>query len=96
MFNVSAVGLIDFLIARYIFRTKPGLSVRGQQEEKKFILIRAKSNARAAILAFIIMSLAAIIYPGNTDDVAYSFCAYPILVFISNQKIRKFKPKTTT
>jgi uncharacterized membrane protein len=96
MFNVSAVGLIDFLIARYIFRVKPGLSVRGQEKEKKFILIRAKTNATAAILAFIIMALTVIVYPGNTDDVAYSFCAYPILVFISNRKIRKLKPKTTT
>ncbi|HUB62491.1 MAG TPA: TMEM175 family protein [Puia sp.] len=96
MFNVSAVGITDFLIARYIFRIRPGLSVRGQEEEKKFILIRAKFNAMAATLAFIIMFLVAISYPGNTDNVAYAFCAYPILVFISNRRVRKFKPKTTT
>jgi uncharacterized membrane protein len=96
IFNVSAVGLIDFLIARYIFSKKPRLSVPGQEEEKKFILLRARSNAMAALLAFIIMSLVAIIHPGNTGTLAYAFFAYPIMLFISNRKVRKFKPKTTT
>jgi uncharacterized membrane protein len=96
MFNASAVGVTDFLIARYIFRIKPGLSVRGQEEEKKFILIRGKANATAATLAFVVMLLVAIIYGGNTDKVAYAFCVYPILIFVSNRRVRKFKPKTTT
>jgi uncharacterized membrane protein len=96
MFNASAVGVTDFLIARYIFKIRPGLSVRGQEEEKKFILIRAKANATAATLAFAVMVLAAIIYGGNIDKVAYAFCVYPILLFVSNRRVRKFKPKTTT
>lgn len=96
MFNVSAVGITDFLIARYMFKKRPGLSVPGQEAEKKFILIRAGSNATAATLAFIVMFVVAIVYPGNTDNVAYAFCAYPVLLFISNRKIRKYKPKTTT
>jgi uncharacterized membrane protein len=96
MFNASAVGVIDFLIARYIFKLKPGLSVRGHEEEKRFILIRAKANATAATLAFAVMVLSSIVYGGNTDKVAYAFCVYPILIFVSNRKVRKFKPKTTT
>jgi uncharacterized membrane protein len=96
VFNMAGVGFTDFLITHYIFKTKPDLSIRGEEQEKQFIYIRAKYNATAAVLVFIFLVLVAILYPGNTDDLAYAFCAYPFAVMISNRKIKKFKPKTTT
>ena len=42
------------------------------------------------------MLAVAIRFPGNTDYLAYAFCAYPIAVMIANKKIRKLKPKTIT
>jgi uncharacterized membrane protein len=95
MFNVSAVALTDFLMAYYILRRKPQLSIRGQEEEKKFILIRAEYNAIASLLPFILMVLIAIIFPGNTQYLTYAFGAYAIGLSVSNRRVRKFKPKTT-
>jgi uncharacterized membrane protein len=96
LFDVSGVGLTDYLIARYIFKVKPQLSIPGQEEEKKFILTRAKYNAMGTLLAFLLLALVAIIFPGNTEYLEYAFCAYPVSIFISNKKVRKYKPTTTT
>ena len=37
----------------------------------------------------------AVLYPGNTDYLAYAFCAFPVAIMISNRKLRKFKPSET-
>jgi uncharacterized membrane protein len=92
VFNIAAVGFSDFLITRYIFIVKPDLSVPGQEEEKKFIYTRAKYNAMSAVLIFFLMLLVAILFPGNADYLAYAFCVYPVVLRITNKKLRKFKP----
>jgi uncharacterized membrane protein len=96
VFNMSGVGVSDYLISHYIFKARPDLSFGGQDAEKKFILIRARYNAIASTLIFFFMLAVAIRFPGNTDYLAYAFCAYPFAVIVANKKIRKLKPKTTT
>jgi uncharacterized membrane protein len=91
IFDWAGVACTDFLVTRYIFRIKPELSVRGHEEEKKFIYTRAKYNARTSLLVFILMVLVAVLYPGNTDYLAYAFFAFPVAVMISNRRLRKFK-----
>jgi uncharacterized membrane protein len=95
IFDWAGVACTDFLITRYIFKVKPQLSISGQAEEKNFIYTRAKYNARASLLVFILMVVVAILYPGNTDYLAYAFCAYPVAVMISNKRLRKLKPPVT-
>jgi uncharacterized membrane protein len=95
VFNMTGVGFTDFLITRYIFKVKPDLSIRGQEEEKKFIYTRAKYNAGANVLVFFILLLVAILFPGNSKYLAFGFCVYPLAIRISNNKLKKFKPKTT-
>ena len=96
VFDMAGVGVSDYLITRYIFKVKPDLSIRGEDAEKKHILIRARYNAVASILVFLFMLAVAIRFPGNTDYLAYAFCVYPLAVMIANRKIRKLKPKTIT
>lgn len=96
VFNLVAVGFCDYLITRYIFKVKPDLSIRGQEEEKKFIYTRSKYNATTYLLVFFLMLLVAFLFPGKADYLEYAFCAYPIGIRIGNKKLRKLKPKTTT
>lgn len=96
VFNVAGVGVSDFLISRYLFKIKPELSIRGHEDEKTFIYTRAKYNAMSSVLAFFVMLLVAILFPGNAQYLGYAFCTYPVGVRISNNKLRKFKPKTSS
>jgi uncharacterized membrane protein len=94
--NIAAVFIIHFLICRYILRVKPALSVRGHEEEKKYLYMRAALIARGIIGALAIMVLVSVIFPGNTRYLTWSFLLIPLMTAYTNMKSRKFKPKTTT
>jgi uncharacterized membrane protein len=96
VFNMMGVAVTDFLITRYIFKVKPSLATQGNVEEKQFIFTRARYNAIIPTAVFCFMLLVVFMAPGNTDDLAYAFCGYPVALFITNRKIKKLKPKTTT
>lgn len=96
MFNLLAVAGTQFRICRYIFRKKPGLSVPGEEARKQYIYVRGKYLAMMLAAIFLIMILAALLFPGHPNYVGYVF----LLIFAGslymNRKTRKYKPKTTT
>ena len=94
--NIAAVFVIHFLICRYILRVKPALSIRGHEQEKTYLYMRARLIATGIIIALVVTVLVSVIFPGNTRYLTWSFVFFPLMIARTNIKSRKFKPKTTT
>ena len=94
-FNLAAVGVTHFLIVRYILRVKPGLSIHGEEAEKKYIYFRAKYTSTAMALLFVLLVLVAILSSGNPDYIGYTYLLIPFALKYANKKANKYKPITT-
>jgi uncharacterized membrane protein len=93
-FNLSAVTVTHFLICRYIFHEKPGLSIRGEEMEKKYIYIRGKYTAIGMSSIFVLSVLVGIIFRGNPDYIGYVYLLIPVVISRINREAKKYKPKT--
>ena len=93
-FNLAAVTVTHFLISRYMFHEKPGLSIRGEEMEKKYIYIRGKYTAIGMSALFGLLVLVGILFPGNPDYIGYAFLLIPVVISRVNRKVKKYKPKT--
>ena len=93
--NIAAVFIIHAVICRYIFRIRPALSVRGQEEEKRYIYMRAMYIAAGITITLLIMVLVSILFPGNVRYLLDTFLLFPLLTVYSNKKTGKYKPKTS-
>ncbi|HXB93069.1 MAG TPA: TMEM175 family protein [Puia sp.] len=95
-FNLGFVNLMHFLICRYIFYQKPGLSMAGEEAEKKYIYIRAKYAAISILLMTTLLLVADLVIPNNDDLMSYSACAVVVAIAYANRKAKKYKPVTPT
>jgi uncharacterized membrane protein len=95
MFNVAAVAIAHFQICRYMFRKKPGLSIRGEAAEEKYIYMRAQYSAVAVSALFLLLVLVPIVFPDKPGYIGYAALLIPLVVSYSNKKTRKYKPTTT-
>jgi uncharacterized membrane protein len=94
-FNVAAVSGAHFLITRYMFRKKPGLTIHGEEAEKKYTYFRAKYSSSAMALLFLLLVLVAILSGGNPDYIGYAYLLIPFALKYANRKANKYKPATT-
>jgi uncharacterized membrane protein len=92
IFNVAAVSVSHFLITRYIFYKKPGLSVPGEDAEKKYIYIRGMNIAIGMTTVFFILVLITIFFPGDDNYLVFACLLFPLLIHYSNKRARKYKP----
>jgi uncharacterized membrane protein len=92
-FNVTALIGSQFLLADYIFRQKPILSVAAFEAEKKFIVMQSKYLAIIFSLGLCLLGILTIIFPGKDVYVLYGF--YPILIAIVlyRRYLRNYKKK---
>ena len=93
--NIMLVALSNFMLAHYIFKHKPTLSVAGHEPEKKYIYMQAKVFALALLLAFLVVLATTILTNFNNEYMSASFYSVPVLVFILRKWVRKYKPKKT-
>jgi uncharacterized membrane protein len=95
-FNLGFVNLMHFLICRYIFYQKPGLSMPGEEPEKKYIYMSAKHSA-ISILVMTGLLVVADLFLSNKDDIIGYMCLGVAISFAYvKRKAKKYKPVTTT
>lgn len=93
--NLSLVSICNFFICRYIFYQKPGLSVEGHHEEKKYIYKKTVYISWTMSIATIILIVTGYIFRKNNDFIGYGCSGIAIALAIVNRKAKKYKPATT-
>ena len=91
--NVALCSAAHLSLCNYIFYKKPQLSVKGHDDDKKYIFLRSKYFT---ILVFVVLFVAIVIYILFPDQFQYSFLSLyllPIGVFIMRGKLKKYKPQ---
>jgi uncharacterized membrane protein len=93
VYNISGVAICHFLLCRYMFTQKPGLSAEGEAAEKKYIFMVSKYQA----IWFLAMSLAItvvyFVFPGNDTYVVYTLMLLSFFSIYIKIKTRKYKPR---
>lgn len=91
--NILLINLSNFLLANYIFKRKPALSIPGHDEEKKFIYMQAKATALVLGICFLIILTTGIISNFNADAISTSM--YSLIIGMPAMRIwlKKYKPK---
>ena len=95
MGNIAAVFFIHALICRYISGGNPLLSVRGKEDEKLYLYIRAKYVALGIAMTFTAMILVAILLPRNSAYTSLVTLLLPVFAAIMAKRARKYKPTNT-
>lgn len=93
--NIMLINVTNFLLAHYIFKHKPSLSIPGYEAEKKYIYLQTQTTAIGLALCFTIVLVTAILSHFNGMYIVYSMYS---VVFIVPLRIRlkKYKPKKDT
>ena len=94
-FNLAAVPVMHFVIIRYIFLKKPGLSVSGEEAEKKYIYTRTLYFSSFMVAIFLLTILVAILTSGNPSYTSYVYMLIPLGVRYAGRKAKKYKSTTT-
>ncbi|MES2372002.1 MAG: TMEM175 family protein [Bacteroidota bacterium] len=91
--NIFLINLSNFLLANYIFKRKPALSIPGHEVEKKFIYLQTKATALILGICFLIMLTTAILSDFNGKAIAYS--TYSLVIGMPSMKawLKKYRPK---
>jgi uncharacterized membrane protein/RimJ/RimL family protein N-acetyltransferase len=90
--NLAIVAWIHYLIGRYIFRINPGLATTGDQDEKRYILIRGKYNALGMASLFITVFIIGML-PQNENYFTWVLPLFAAYIFLFNRITRKFRPR---
>lgn len=91
--NITLINLSNFLLAHYIFKHKPSLSIPGFEAEKKFIYMQTKFTAIGLGICFTIILATAILSGFNNVYINYSTNTLLIAVIFIRRSVRKYKPK---
>ena len=96
LFNVAAVSISHFRLCRYMFRKKPGLSIRDEPVEEKYIYIRAQYSAVLLSALFLLLLIVSFVFPDIPGYFGYSALLIPMVGAYVNRKTRKYKPTIIT
>jgi uncharacterized membrane protein len=91
--NILLINLTNFLLAHYIFKRKPALSIPGHEPEKKFIYLQTKATALVLGICFTTILTTAIISDFNAKAMEASL--YSLVFGMPAMRIwlKKHKPK---
>ena len=93
--NIFLVMAANFLLAHYIFRKKPQLSIPGHEVEKNYIYMQSKMAATLLLFVFIILSATAILSRYNNDYMVYSLYSLFLGAIVMRRRLKKYRPKKT-
>jgi uncharacterized membrane protein len=93
-FNMAAVSVMHFLIARYILRKKPELSVPSDAAEKKYTYLRGLYASSVMVALFLLIILIAILTRGNPNYMSFVYLLIPFGLRFAGRKAKKYKPKS--
>jgi uncharacterized membrane protein len=93
--NIMFIAISNFMLAHYIFKHKPTLSLPGHEVEKLYIYKQAMGFALTLGSAFLIIFVTAVITHFNKTAMLIS--SYSILLFVGIMRrwLKKYKPKKT-
>lgn len=91
--NIMFINMSNFLLAHYIFKKKPSLSIPGHDAEKKFIYMQTKITAIALGICFTIILSTAILSNFNNNYINNSTYSMIVAVFFIRRLLKKHKPK---
>jgi TMEM175 potassium channel family protein len=94
-FNIAFVTICHFILCRYIFYQRPGLSTEGEAAAKKYIYIESRYTLMMVVTALLLCFLVAVVFPGRKEYVGYSFFILPLMAFYMKWQNRKYKPRET-
>lgn len=91
--NIMLINLSNFLLANYIFKRKPALSIPGHEPEKKFIYLQTKATAWVLGICFLIILTTAIVSDFNAKAISTSM--YSLIIGMPAMRVwlKKYKPK---
>lgn len=91
--NVMLMFFSNFLLAHYVFKSKPSLSTQGHEAEKNYIYLHAKYFAFVFLFSFILISVTGILSNFNVLIFNISVYVMIIMMLIMRRKLKKYKPK---
>lgn len=94
--NILLINLSNFLLAHYIFKHKPSLSIPGHEAEKKYIYLQTKMTAIALGVCFAGIVITAIVSNFNNEYIVYSMYSLIIVMPLTRRWLKKYKPKKET
>lgn len=92
LINIACVIISQFILCHYIFKKNSKLSVTGFEIEKNYILLQSKYSALMLTIGIVVALSVALIFPGNTTYVLYSFYVIAFMMLFVRKKLKKYKP----
>ena len=90
--NIAGVMCAHFVLTRYIFYTKPKLSVVGQEAEKRYVFLKTKWSTSIFIAVFSLYIVLSILFTQQSFVPVIAFYIMPILLLIMRKRVKKYKP----
>jgi uncharacterized membrane protein len=91
--NVALCSAMHLSLCNYIFYKKPQLSVRGHDDDKKYIFLRSKYFTILIFAVLFVTILINILFPDQFQFAFYSLYLLPVGVFVMKRKLKKYKPR---
>jgi uncharacterized membrane protein len=91
--NIACVTICHFIICRYIFYRRPGLSADNETPEKKYLYIESKYTCLMVVIALFLCFLVIIVFPGREQYVGYCFFVLPVMAVYLQWKKKKYLPR---
>jgi uncharacterized membrane protein len=89
--NITLCSVAHLSLCNYIFYKKPQLSIKGHDNDKKYIFLRSKYFTILIFAVLLTTSIINLIFPSQ-----YSFLGVfllPVGALIMSRKLKKYKPK---
>jgi uncharacterized membrane protein len=91
--NVACIAVSNFMLAHYIFKHKPTLSMPGHEPEKIYIYKQALGFACTIGVAFLIVLTTALLSGFNNKAMLISSYSIPLFVIAMRRWLKQYKPK---
>ena len=91
--NIGLVSLAQFFLCRYIYVSRPLLSLPGFAAEKKYIVLQSKYSTVMLMTTIGIVALIAWFSNGEYKYAVLGFYAMPIMLVFAKRRLKKFKPE---
>jgi uncharacterized membrane protein len=90
--NLVLVSVANLRLCRYIFYSKPYLSVEGEKEHKKYFYLRSLYTTIATMATMGVVVVVALIFPRRIDYIASSVSIAGLFMAIANKRAARFRP----
>ena len=90
--NILLIAVSNFLLAHYIFKHKPSLSIPGHEPEKKYIYLQSAVFAISIGISFTAILITGLLTDFDDEYMTFSLYLLPLIVIFLRRRIKKYKP----